>query len=473
MKIRHAWLIIITALFLAPSVLSAQEGEDSAFAFNMGIGLGVQTFNDGADGEEISYQKIGVLPEFSIGKWGVALDLSFHVRSGSGGEFLYFRDEDWVPEEDTLSAWLELYLSKFAYVRYGQKGDPLYAQFGSINNGTLGTGFIMGNYANTMFLPDSRLLGLALDFDGALVNFPLLGIETFVGNMAAMDVVGSRLFLRPLILSENRLLQNLEVGFTIAADRDPAYREEYFTELDTIYSVSGDKLTTPIDTALTWGADLIQPLLSNEIINLAAFTAFAAQPGTGDNSDTATGEMIGFGGRLIKVIPYTAQIRILGENFIPTYFDRSYDLYRAQKYAVLSGAVSGSPAMVGWLASTGFSLLQDTIVFNAMIEGPFDGVPTTDEEDKLNYSEAQFPHVAMMFTLGEGIIPNVSLDAYYDKKYITSFPDTFHPVGAVIGAAVNYRTGPAIITLGYDFRYNPSTDEFDTSAKLMTTIATN
>ena len=473
MKKRQILLTALTVLFLVPLALTAQENE-SPFAFNMGIGLGVQTFNDGPDNGEVSYQKIGLLPEFSIGKWGVALDLSFHTRSGSGDDFLYFRGKDWAPEENGINDWLELYLSKFVYLRYGYKGDPLYAQFGSIANGTLGTGFIMGNYSNTMFLPDQRLLGLALDFDGALVNFPLIGFESFIGNLAAMDVLGTRIYARPLFFSENALLQNLEMGLTLAADTNPAYREEFFTELSPLYAVDGSgHLTTPIDPALAWGADLIQPLLSNDTISLAVFTAFAAQPGTGDRGTLATGEMIGIGGRLIKVIPYTAQIRMLGEDFIPTYFDRSYDLYRAQKYAILSGAASGSPAMVGWLASTGFSLLEDTIVFNAMAEGPFDQVPTTDMDAKLNYSESRFPHVAMMFTLGEGIIPNISLDAYYDKKYITSFADTFHPVGAVIGTAVNYRTGPAVITLGYDFRYNPATDRFDTSAKLMTTISTN
>ncbi len=464
-------LISLTGLL----ALSGQEG--GAFAFNMGIGLGVQTFNDGPDDSEVSYQKIGLIPEFEIGKWGVALDLSFHFRSGTGNDILIFREQDWVPDEKGFRDWLQLYLSKFVYLRYGHKGDPLYAHFGSIANGTLGTGFIMGNYANTLFLPDQRLLGLALDVDGALVNFPLVGFESIVGNLAAWDVMGTRLFFRPLLaLTDNAILQNMQAGFTVAADRDPAYREEYFSDLSLLgyYTVDGNgHLTTPIDGVVIYGGDVIQPLIATEAVNLAVFAAFAAQPGTGDNSKTATGEMIGVGGRLIKVIPYTAQIRFLGENFIPTYFDTSYDLYRGYKYAVLSGDAPGTPASVGWLLASGFSLFEDMIAFNATVEGPFGGVPTADMDNKLNYDSSQFPHVAMGFDLGEGLIPNISVSAYYDKKYITSLADTFHPVGAVIGAAVNYRTGPAVITLGYDFRYNPATDKFDTSARLMTTISTN
>jgi hypothetical protein len=470
MRIRQIGLIIIILIIPWGWLIAQEEEEDSPFGFNMGIGLGVETFNDGSDGEDISYQKIGFIPEFSIGKWGVALDLSFHVRSGTGDDILEFRTEDWVPDEDdSVNAWLQLYLSKFVYLKYGQKGDPLYGQFGSIYNGTLGTGFIMGSYANTMFLPDEQLLGLALDLDGALFKFPFVGLETIVGNLAAMDVVGTRLFLRPFTLTKNKILQNLELGFTAAADLDPAYRDEYFTELD--YYTEDD--ISSIDTALVWGADVIQPIINTAVLNLSVFTAFAAQPGTGDNSEIATGEMVGLGGRLIKIIPYTAQIRFLGENFQPTYFDTTYDLYRGYKYAILSGETDGSDQAVGWLAATGFSLFQDMFVLSVLLDGPFAAIPTSDEEEKFEYSSSEYPHLSMGFTLGEGVIPNVSFDAYYDKKYIVSFNDTFHPVGAIIGVAVNYRTGPALITMGYDFRYNPTTEEFDTSAKLMTTISTN
>ncbi|MBN2626859.1 MAG: hypothetical protein JXA95_09360 [Spirochaetales bacterium] len=472
MKYRKILAVSLMVL-LGLTALNGQE-EEGAFAFNMGIGLGVQTFNDGPDDTEISYQKIGLIPEFAIGKWGVALDLSFHFRSGTGNEFILFRQQDWVPDDNSFNSWLQLYLSKFVYLRYGHKGDPLYAHFGSIANATLGTGFIMGGYANTMFVPDQRLLGLALDVDGALVNFPLVGFESIVGNLAAWDVVGTRVYFRPFLLaSDNTILQNMQAGITVAADRDPAYREEFFTELPYYSSDAKGNLTSSVEDVLLYGADIIQPLVSTDILNLAVFAAYAAQPGTGSNNKTATGEMIGVGGRLIKVIPYTAQIRFLGENFIPTFFDTTYDLYRGYKYAILSGAEEGAAASVGWLAASGFSLMEDMIAFNIMVEGPFGGIPTGDEDLKLTYAASEFPHLAMSFNLGEGLIPNISLSAYYDKKYIVSLSDTFHPVGAVIGAAINYRTGPAVITMGYDFRYNPATDKFDTSARLMTTISTN
>ena len=67
-----------------------------------------------------------------------------------------FRDADWVPEEKTFEGFLSLYLPKFNYIRYGNKGEDIFVKLGSIEDATLGTGFIMGNYSNAMFLPNEN-----------------------------------------------------------------------------------------------------------------------------------------------------------------------------------------------------------------------------------------------------------------------------------------------------------------------------
>ena len=115
------------------------------------------------------------------------------------------------------------------------------------------------------------------------------------------------------------LIDKLELGFTMAADIDPAYREEYF-EIPGIYSYSGTTdggdfdLTEEIDSVAIWGVDLIQPILSNPLISLAAFTALAVEPVEGGAS---SGVMFGAAGRIISFIPYMAQLRFLGETSYP------------------------------------------------------------------------------------------------------------------------------------------------------------
>jgi hypothetical protein len=181
--------------------------------------------------------------------------------------------------------------------------------------------------------------------------------------------------------------------------------------------------------------------LSTNVVSLATFGDFVTQSGN-------SGGMLGFGGRLVEVITYGAQLRFLGDNFIPVYFDAVYDLYRPEKYLVYSGTVS-VPGYVGWYASLGFSAFGDLIYFNAALDGPFGGAGGQ------NFKK---PHFRGTFVLAEGIVPGVSLEASYDKKSIADVRDLFSAENAVIGARLNYRTGPAVISLVYDLRYDPYAD---------------
>ena len=122
-------------------IVNGREKRNTKFNINFNLGLGVETFN------EVTYQKIVVSPEFVINKFGIGFDLYFHLTYKNGA--VQFREEDWVPDTVTFPNVLELYLPKFAYIRYGHEGDPLYARFGSIAGGKLGNGFIMNGYIDS------------------------------------------------------------------------------------------------------------------------------------------------------------------------------------------------------------------------------------------------------------------------------------------------------------------------------------
>jgi hypothetical protein len=177
--------------------------------------------------------------------------------------------------------------------------------------------------------------------------------------------------------------------------------------------------------------------------------------------------MLGAGGRLFGVMTYGAQLRMLGENFIPVYFSGVYDLYRPRNYAVYSG-VDGFTIdpYVGWFASAGFSLLEDQLVFAANVDGPFGG---SDPDDVTRQ-----PHLLATFLLGEGLLGGFSVEASYDKQGIQSFADLIDPTNAVIGARVNYRIESATISFVYDLRYEPfpaaGDDNWDVNTQLLTTI---
>lgn len=428
----------------------AEEGDDSGFNFEMVMELGAETFIE--NDKPVSYQMLSLNPDFAFGKIGIGLAFTFHFRFDDGNGNFDFREEDWIP--DSERSFLDIYLPIFRYIRYGHKGDPLYGKIGSIDDGTLGNGFIMGNYSNTHFLPERRIVGLALDIDGSLFNFPYIGIETFSGNLAKMDVFGTRVYARPLTSLAIPIIEDLQIGATVAFDRDP----------DALYDFTlADNITIyTADTVSIYGIDFKQPIISNNMLSLAFFGDIAFQSG---NSTTNTGSMIGIGGQLVNFINYGLNALFLGDNFMPFYFDSVYDLYRETKYEVYNGDVKVD-GYNGWLASLGFTFLDGMFEFNTSVDGAF-------KKDPLK--ETTFPHLRSVLIVGEGLLPGVFMDASYDKRYITGWSDFIDPENAVIGANINYKTGSAIITLGYDLRYVPDAlpgkPKWETTSKLSTSIS--
>lgn len=443
-------LLVLMISILLTLPLAAQEEEkkeeDSGFGFTASIELGAKTFNETVDGvdTQVTYNMLSFTPDISFGKVGIGLDLTLHYQTTDGFEV---REEDWVP--DSENSFLDLYLPIFRYIRYGEKGDPLYAKIGSIEDGTLGNGFLMRNYSNTHFLPEKRIVGLAADLDGKLFHFPYVGVETFTGNLAAFDVFGTRIYARPLAGTELPLIKHLQFGTTLAADFDPEANYDFSSIADP-------------DGVSLLGFDFQQPLLTKEALSLVFFGDLGVQTG---GNEANIGSMIGFGGQLIGFINYGINALFLGDNFLPFYFDATYDLYREAKYAVYSGEAQVK-GYNGWMGMLGFSFLENAIVFQTTVDGSFSPDNSTPEAGAMTY-----PHLRGTFTVAEGILPGFFFDAFYDKRYITDFEDFTDPSNATIGANINYKTGPAVITLGYNLRYVPEDDSWETTSRLSSSIS--
>ncbi len=451
---KRYFCLLFVWVFAFTGIVSAQEASQTDFGFDLGIGA--QTFQDPDSEEPVTYQLLSLAPDFAFGKFGIGLDLSFHYRftGGDGGEF-EFREEDWVPSEEV--GFLELYLPKFRYIRWAERGDPLYIKLGSIDDATLGNGFIMGNYANTLFLPELRIFGMNFDIDGELFDFPYVGMQSFVGNLASPDVIGGRLFVRPLTWLSAPIIPHLEVGYTMVGDIDP-FR---YTEDPASFGY-GD---TDGEAVLVHGADFRLPILSNKVLSLATFGDLVFQK-------THNGGMLGVGGRFFGILPWGLQLRILGENFIPVYYGATYDIYRPVYYTIANAEQQIIPASAGWFASTGFAFFDDQLVLDISMDGPFKK-PLPEEPDNW----VNWPHLRMTFLVGQDLLQAFDFNFTYDKKNIQSFSDLIDPTDAVISAAVNYYSGPAVITLEWDIRYNPEHDAsdpssaWDTTAKLKSSIS--
>jgi hypothetical protein len=431
-----AVLLAITVCVFAdgaapPTAPSEVTPPAPSLSFDLGIGLGYDVF-----GADDGFQRLELKPDFGIGEFGIGLGIVLHFRFVAGN--LEFRTADWVPDADH-SIW-DLYLPLFRYVRYGQKGKPLFVKLGSLEDMTLGNGYIMGNYANTLFLPGTRIVGLAADLDGALFGFPLAGIETVVGNLAALDVMGGRFYVRPLVFFDIPILKNLQLGTTFVVDRLP------FRYVSAAYAASTGVSDPGNALAEAFGLDLRQPLLTADPITLAVY---------GDlvwlNAGQASGQMAGCGGKLLGIFTYNFQLRCNGSNFVPVYFDATYDVSRAVKYPLV--AVGSAPGYAGWYASLGAEIL-DVFTIQIGLDGPFGSVDPADPADYLNW-----PHLRGVIRLGKGLIPGLTADFIYDKTLLGKdngfFLDLFDPEGAVTTLKISYQFGPAVISLIYDIRYVP------------------
>lgn len=417
---------------LCTSFAAAQTDQNQP-PFQAGVTLGTDVY------DSQSWTRLGFTPDIAFGKLGVGLDLTLHFQlypASDPNQAVIFYPGDWNPGSGaSLSDWASLYLSKILYVRYGLKGqDPLFVKVGSIGDFTLGNGFIMGNYSNMSFYPQTKFAGVDLGVDGALFNFPWVGFELLTSNLARFDVVGTHVYARPLIGTDLGLLKKLQVGATLAVDTDPSVF--YGTT-----NATGPAYAGPASVAV-YGLDAMLPVLDSPVATVAAFTEAAIEPGS------RMGFMIGSGGKLLSLFNWGAQLRVLGAGFIPTYFDANYDLYRANKAALMDTSPSGS-GFVGWFATIGADLLGDKLATSVSLDGPFAAGVAGD-----TYS---WPHLRALAHIGEGLLPGVYADATYEKYGLGSvssfFGDLVDPTDAIVGLSINYRTGGSILTLLYNAKW--------------------
>ncbi len=438
----------------------APEAPANAFAFKGGINLGSDVFFTGkpdpASADPTAptaetWTRLGFQPDLSFGKIGIGFDLTLHfMLYKTQDQALTVYPGDWVTDyQGNGKTFFDVYLPKILYVRYGLKGeDPLFAKLGSINDLSLGNGFIMSDYSNMHFLPQQRIFGLDLGIDGSMFNFPYVGFEALTGNLAHFDVVGGRVFARPLVGTSIPIIKNMQVGATVVAD----------TNAYLYINKSADPLSA-------FGADVVVPILGGKTFPLAVFTDLAVDP------NQSVGWMLGFGGRLLGLLTYGGQLRVLQNGFVPSYFDANYDIFRAAKYDYMKLALSPG-SYEGWYATLGTSLFSDIFVFNATLDGPFKASAAV--ADPATANQVDYPHLRGVIKLNEIAKFPFYFDASYDKYLIGAssgfFKDLVDPTDAVIGFNVNYKTGASVLTLAYDAKWDPAAKTFNVTSSLQASM---
>ncbi len=344
---------------------SPGNGNAKTGGFRTGVTVGAVTIDDKL------YNQIGLRPEFSIGKLGVALDLTFYIDDEGN-----IRDDNWNSFNDIIE--------KIYYVRWGHRNDPLYVKVGAIDNYRLGFGLLMNHYSNTVEYPNVIRTGVEF---GLKTN--TYGVDFMLNNINELFNGGGLMGAR---YSQN-LIGGFQVGASVVFDRNqykglkdrdndgtPDYLDAFpdnrkqnldtdrdgipdskdfdrdgngFTDnydlliengMDPNLINDANYLADPLNfaknyldpepfntnnaegkTQIALALDLSYPILTFDYLKLTAYGQYANFP----NNDGAWGITApGFLAKFAFINAY-AEYRIFSAGFLPEYFNTTYELERA------------------------------------------------------------------------------------------------------------------------------------------------
>jgi hypothetical protein len=411
------FIMIFCGSAYAQSEGDQAQKEKPKFGFHMNFSIGLSNYED-SDGDNITYQKLGIFPEFSYGKFALGLDLTLELD-----EDFQLRDLDNDGKADRWTSFTD-YLYRIYYVRYGQKGDAFYGRIGAISGYTLGHGSIVSEYTNTVFYPQVINLGLNLDIDGTLFKFPFLGVEFLVDDVLDWDIIGGRLYLRPLGFMPVPVLKNLQLGGTLVTDIDPQEVPVDSPE-DNSASVS----------VSVYGFDIGIPLIDKQDVSLLAYVDWAQIREKGNGFTVGST----FNYRWFTLL---GQLRFFGEEFVPHYFDPFYERDRAAKFNSLDLITD---RYAGYFIGTDLSLFEFLNLYFYWEDG---------------FDTPEGPRIQTGIGITENALAKFGASLSYDKKDIDDFSDFFDEEDSLLELRVAYRitTGTSIVFI-YERTFTPFTNE--------------
>jgi len=266
------------------------------------------------DGE--LYYNIRIMPELSLGNWGMGLDLNLDINKNGN-----IRKEDFNELSD--------YLSIIRYIRYGEKHDPVYIKLGALDYYTLGHGSIVDQYNNSPSI-DTRKIGLVADID-----FGSAGFESIYSTFGEAGVTAARVYVRPLrsALADVPIISNLEIGASYAVD----FNKYSGIIIQPWFGLEPSFLPEDKGRMQIAGVDLGLPIVHSSMFNLELYSDYSKIINYG--SGVATGIMVDMNGLGILNASAKLERRFNQAQYIPSYFNSLYEIQRYQ-YDTATGAFS-------------------------------------------------------------------------------------------------------------------------------------
>ena len=456
--------------------------------FNMGLAVGSATIND------TIYNQVALRPELSFGKLGIGFDLVMYIDNEGN-----IRKDEWDEPSD--------FIDKILYLRWGQKSDPFWLKWGSLNNVTLGYGGLLNGYSNMMEFPSVRKVGINTG-----INYGNFGTEIFLSNMKDFSRGGTLLGLRgtyrisdalPITIGMN-FVQDMN-QFSGLKDTDGDNYPDLFddfpndkelwndTDGDGIADLNGGskapnggwdidadgnnildseqsdlnlkpepfKSTNSEAVAQGFGFDIGYPVLKSRALSLEVYSEFntlSFSQSTGDttyfNRDKMTGSGItlpGLKASFFGFLSVSFEYRLKNGYFIPQFFDGSYDLSRVTVQTTDNGIIVRTKDQLVFADPLSN---QDTKgMYGSASANLFNLITFNASYANMKADTTEFNSFNALLNLNADNIPKLSVaQAYYQRNNDKNPFDFSNPtLNTVFGYKVGYEVSQGVSVI-WDFR---------------------
>ena len=456
--------------------------------FNMGLAVGSATIND------TIYNQVALRPELSFGKFGIGFDLVMYIDNEGN-----IRKDEWDEPSD--------FIDKILYLRWGQKSDPFWLKWGSLNNVTLGYGGLLNGYSNMMEFPSVRKVGINTG-----INYGNFGTEIFLSNMKDFSRGGTLLGLRgtyrisdalPITIGMN-FVQDMN-QFSGLKDTDGDNYPDLFddfpndkelwndTDGDGIADLNGGskapnggwdidadgnnildseqsdlnlkpepfKSTNSEAVAQGFGFDIGYPVLKSRALSLEVYSEFntlSFSQSTGDttyfNRDKMTGSGItlpGLKASFFGFLSVSFEYRLKNGYFIPQFFDGSYDLSRVTVQTTDNGIIVRTKDQLVFADPLSN---QDTKgMYGSASANLFNLITFNASYANMKADTTEFNSFNALLNLNADNIPKLSVaQAYYQRNNDKNPFDFSNPtLNTVFGYKVGYEVSQGVSVI-WDFR---------------------
>ena len=456
--------------------------------FNMGLAVGSATIND------TIYNQVALRPELSFGKLGIGFDLVMYIDNEGN-----IRKDEWDEASD--------FVDKILYLRWGQKSDPFWLMWGSLNNVTLGYGGLLNGYSNMMEFPSVRKVGINTGF-----TIGKFGTEVFLSNMKDFSRGGTLLGLRgtykisdalPITLGMNFVQDMNQFSGLKDTDGDdyPDLFDDFPNDKDLWSDTDGDgiadlnggskipdggwdidadgnnildsqqsdlklkpepfKSTNSEAVAQGFGFDIGYPVLKSRVLSMEVYSEFNTlnfSKSTGDTTYFNRNKMSGSGitlpgvrASLFGFLNISFEYRIKNGYFIPQFFDGSYDLSRVTVQTTDSGILVRTKDQV--IFADPMSNKDTKGMFGSASANLFNLLTFNASYANMKADTTEFNSFNALLNLNADNIPKLSIaQAYYQRNNDKNpFEFSKPSINTVFGYKVGYEVSQGVSVI-WDFR---------------------